>query len=115
MDQQVVMLVKQLSARGLGYIHVVDYASFGFPPVPSELMSSLRNSVEGTFIRAGGFDQSRAEAELLAGRADLIALGRAFIANPDLIERLKVGAALNVRIPRRSIRQTPRVTRTIRV
>jgi N-ethylmaleimide reductase len=95
MDEQLVTLVKQLSALGLAYLHVVDYSSFGFPPVPAELMSLLRKSFAGTFIRAGGLDRSSAERELTTERADLIAFGRAFLANPDLIERLKANAALN--------------------
>lgn len=95
MDEQLVTLVKQLSALGLACLHVVDYSSFGFPPVPPALMSLLRESFAGTFIRAGGLDRSSAERELTTGRADLIAFGRAFIANPDLVERLGVNAALN--------------------
>jgi N-ethylmaleimide reductase len=95
MDEQLVRLVKQLSALGLAYLHVVDYSSFGFPPVPAELMSLLRESFGGTFIRAGSLDRSSAERELATERADLIAFGRAFLANPDLVERLKANAALN--------------------
>jgi N-ethylmaleimide reductase len=95
MDEQLVALVKQLSALGLAYLHVVDYSAFGFPPVPAELMSLLRESFGGAFIRAGGLDRTSAERELATGRADLIAFGRAFLANPDLVERLKANAALN--------------------
>jgi N-ethylmaleimide reductase len=95
MDEQLVTLVKQLSALGLAYLHVVDYSAFGFPPVPAELMSLLRESFGGTFIRAGGLDRSSAERELATERADLIAFGRAFLANPDLVERLRANAALS--------------------
>lgn len=95
LDEQLVILVEQLSALGLAYLHVVDYSSFGFPPVPPALMSLLRASFAGTFIRAGGLDRSSAERELTTDGADLIAFGRAFIANPDLVERLKANAPLN--------------------
>jgi N-ethylmaleimide reductase len=44
---------------------------------------------------AGGFDRVTAEAALAEHRADLIAFGRPFLANPDLVERLRAGAALN--------------------
>jgi putative oxidoreductase len=84
-----------LLARFVAYLHVVDYSAFGFPPVPAELMSLLRESFGGAFIRAGGLDRTSAERELATGRMDLIAFGRAFHANPDLIERLKANAALN--------------------
>jgi N-ethylmaleimide reductase len=66
---QLVTLVKQLSALGLAYLHVVDYSSFGFPPVPAELRSLLRQSFGGSFVRAGGFARSSAERELATERA----------------------------------------------
>jgi len=44
--------------------------------VPAELKVQLRNSFEGLFILAGGFDQERAEEALVEKRADLIAFGR---------------------------------------
>ena len=45
-------------------------------------------------ILSGGYDRERAEADLQSGAADLIAYGRPFISNPDLVERLKNGIAL---------------------
>ena len=41
------------------------------------------------FVHPGGFDRESAEAALVAGQADLIAFGRPFIANPDLVERMR--------------------------
>ena len=46
-------------------------------------------------ILCGGFDRQRAEAALQADSGDLIAFGKHFIANPDLVERLQIGASLN--------------------
>jgi N-ethylmaleimide reductase len=77
----------------------VDYSGFGMPPVPAELLSALRESFGGTFIRAGAFDRSGAERELTARHADLIAFGRPFIANPDLVERLRENTTLNAPDP----------------
>ncbi len=48
-----------------------------------------------TLILSGGYDAVRAESDLVAGKADLIAFGRPFLANPDLVARWKSGAALN--------------------
>jgi len=45
-------------------------------------------------ILSGGYDRDRAEGELVEGRADLVAFGRPFIANPDLVHRLETGAEL---------------------
>lgn len=67
----------------------------GTPPVPEELKVQLRSRFDGPFILAGGFDRMSAEAALAEQRADLVAFGRPFLANPDLVERLRVGAALN--------------------
>jgi len=45
-------------------------------------------------ILSGGYDRERAEVDLLSGAADLIAFGRPYIANPDLVARLKNGHTL---------------------
>jgi N-ethylmaleimide reductase len=55
----------------------------------------MRESYRGRLILAGGFDRDTAEAWLRQGKADLIAFGRKFIANPDLPERFRLGAPLN--------------------
>jgi N-ethylmaleimide reductase len=49
----------------------------------------------GTLLAVGGFTMASGEAALAAGRADLIVYGRPFIANPDLVERFRLGASLN--------------------
>ena len=67
----------------------------GAPPVPDTLKRQLRRCFDGPFILAGGFDQASAEAALVEDRADLIALGRPFLANPDLVERMRAGADWN--------------------
>jgi len=46
-------------------------------------------------ILAGGYDAARAENDLEARKADLIAVGRPLLANPDLVQRWKTGAPLN--------------------
>jgi N-ethylmaleimide reductase len=51
-------------------------------------------SLSGTIIAAGGFNQASAEEILQAGNADLVAFGRMFVANPDLPERMHHGYPL---------------------
>ena len=46
-------------------------------------------------ILSGGYDAGRSEKDLTADKCDLIAVGRPFLANPDLVDRWKTGAALN--------------------
>lgn len=94
-DQQYLALVKQLSALGLMYVHVLDHSASGTPPVPIALKSALRAAFDGPFILAGGFDKASAEQALNDGRADLIAFGRPFVSNPDLPARMRQDAPLN--------------------
>ncbi|WP_431042546.1 alkene reductase [Streptomyces sp. P1-3] len=91
-------LVEALADTGLAYLHIV----FADPDQP--LFQDIRKSWPGTLIANpvlgwGGplpADGGKHAGErLLDAGADLIALGRAFLANPDLVERLRIGAPLN--------------------
>ena len=88
-------LVPRLAAAGVQYVHIVDHSAMGAPAVPEELKRALRRAWPRTFILAGGFDRTTAEAALNEGRGDLIAFGRQFLANPDLVARLERGLPLN--------------------
>jgi N-ethylmaleimide reductase len=94
-DEQYVALVKELSALGLMYVHVLDHSAIGAPPVPASLKTDLRAAFNGPFILAGGFDKASAQKALGDGLADLIAMGRPFLANPDLVARMRIDAPLN--------------------
>lgn len=93
-DAQFVSLAQALSDIGLVYLHLVDHASMGSPNAPESLRAALRSTFKGTFIASGGMDREKAEAILESGGADLVAFGRAALANPDLAERLHTNAAL---------------------
>ena len=92
---QYLTLAHSLSAVGLLYLHLVDHSSMGAPPVPADFKLQLRDAFDGLFILSGGFDHASAEQALLAQRGDLIAFGRPFLANPDLVARLRKDAPLN--------------------
>lgn len=98
-DAQYLALVKQLSALGLMYVHLLDHSALGAPPVPAQLKADLRAAFGGPFILAGGFDKGSAQQALAEGRADLVAMGRAFLANPDLVERMRQDQPLNAPDP----------------
>lgn len=83
-------LVRALAEREIGYLHLI--ATPG--AVPDSFVDAVRAAFPGTLILAGGFDRARAEAELAAGRADIIAFARPFVANPDLPERLRLDLPL---------------------
>ncbi|WP_448538924.1 alkene reductase [Sphingobium yanoikuyae] len=87
-------IVGKLDALGIAYIHVVEGATGGPRDIAPFDFAALRKAFRNTYIANNGFDQTLAQAHLQSGQADLIAFGRPFIANPDLVERLASGAAL---------------------
>jgi len=95
MEADFTYLAQQLNARGLVYIHLVDHSSMGAPPVPESMKATFRSVFKGALILSGGYDAVSAESDLAAGKCDLIAVGRPFLANPDLVARWKTGAAVN--------------------
>jgi N-ethylmaleimide reductase len=99
MEADYTYLVQQLNARGLVYIHLVDHSAMGAPVVPDSTKTRFRSLFKGTLILSGGYDAARAESDLTAGKCDLVAVGRPFLANPDLVARWKSGAALNAADP----------------
>jgi N-ethylmaleimide reductase len=88
-ETQYLALATQLSVLGVMYLHLVDHESMGAPAIPSAFKVQLRQAFSGTFIASVGFDRETAEAILQRGDADLVAFGRASLANPDLLERLE--------------------------
>lgn len=92
---QFLSLAKSLSELGLLYVHLADHSSMGAPAVPADFKLKLRASFDGVFILSGGFDHASAEQALLEKRGDLIAFGRPFLANPDLVARMRKDAPLN--------------------
>jgi N-ethylmaleimide reductase len=80
-------LSKALDNTGIAYIHLVDHSAMGAPAVPLEMKQLIRKNFKRTLILCGGYTKETAEAELLIGLCDLIAFGRPFINNPDLVDR----------------------------
>ena len=67
----------------------------GAPEVPLEIKKAIRQRFQGTIIFCGGYTKKRAETELEKGFPNLIAFGRPFINNPDLVERITNGWLLS--------------------
>jgi N-ethylmaleimide reductase len=91
-------LAAELGKLELAYLHMVDHSAMGAPkPDPatvSTMCRQFRSAGGKAIILSGGYDRDRAETDLDSGAADLIAFGRPFISNPNLVEKLKSGAAL---------------------
>ena len=94
-DAQYEALAAALGKLGLAYVHVVDHSAMGAPAVPDSIKAAIRKAFGGTIILSGGYDGARAEADLAAKKGELVAFGRPFLANPDLLERFEAGADLN--------------------
>ena len=95
MEADYTYLAQQLNAAGVLYVHLVDHSAAGAPPVPASIKATFRSVFKRALILSGGYDAARAESDLSAGKCDLIAVGKPFLANPDLAARWKAGTALN--------------------
>ena len=90
-------VVERLNVFGLAYIHIIEGATQGPREVPGGFdLQILRQSFKGFYIANNGYDLGLALEARRRNLADLISFGRLYIANPDLTERLRIGAPLNV-------------------
>ena len=95
-------LLAQLGTLGLAYIHTIEGATGGERELAERPFDY--EALRATYRKAGGqgawmvnnsYDKAMAEAAVENGGVDIVAFGRPFIANPDLVERLRRGAPLN--------------------
>lgn len=94
-DETYLYLASKLNDLGIIYIHLVDHSAMGAPEVPEAIKRGIRKAFSKLLILSGGYDFDRANNDLKAGFADMIAFGRPFINNPDLVYRFKNSLALN--------------------
>jgi len=94
-DETYEYIAGKLNDLDIAYIHLVDHSSMGAPEVPSSVVKKIRENFKNTLIHVGSYNAELAAVALASGKADLVAFGRPFIANPDLVERLKNRLPLN--------------------
>lgn len=88
--EQFTYVASQLDTYGLSYLHVMDGLGFGFHNLGEPMtLADFRTVFHSALIGNCGYTQEAAEAMVEKGDADLIAFGRPFISNPDLVERFK--------------------------
>jgi N-ethylmaleimide reductase len=94
-------VVRELATYSLAFIHIIEGATGGARELADRPFdyTGLRRAYraaggKGAWMVNNGLDKARAEKEVREG-ADLVAFGRAFIANPDLVERLRHNSPLN--------------------
>jgi N-ethylmaleimide reductase len=95
-DPQVFLhLLGELEGRGLAYVHAgIANDTWEFDYLGGSVADFLRRHYDGTLVACGSFTPEGAAAAIAARRCDLTAIGRPFIANPDLVERIRAGAPL---------------------
>ena len=92
-------LIEELNKRNIAFIHFVEGATGGPRDIPGFDFAWARQAFKGTYIANNGYDRQMAIEAVESGRADAVAFGRAYIANPDLVQRLKLNAPLNTPNP----------------
>jgi 2,4-dienoyl-CoA reductase-like NADH-dependent reductase (Old Yellow Enzyme family) len=86
-------VAQELGRRGLAFVCAREHAG------EDRIGPLLRERFGGPFIANEAFDGALAQADLAAGRSDAVAFGKLYIANPDLVERLRRGHPLNAPDP----------------
>ena len=99
MDETFNYLATQLGKLNLAYIHIVDHSSQGAPEVPQYIKDVIKKSFKGNFIASGGLNKTKAEKIINENKGDLVAFGSPFIANPDLVYKMKNDIELNMPDP----------------
>lgn len=89
-------LIPKLNRFNLAYLHMIEGTTGGSRDLADgEDLDALRALYMSTFMVNNGYDRAMALEAVDSGSTDLVAFGRPFISNPDLVERLRSGAELN--------------------
>ncbi|ARG98363.1 alkene reductase [Legionella micdadei] len=88
-------LVRELNRLKLAYIHVIEGATGGAREFHGFDFHALRGEFNGAWMVNNGYTREMAIEAIASGYADLVAFGKPYIANPDLVERFKQNAPLN--------------------
>jgi 2,4-dienoyl-CoA reductase-like NADH-dependent reductase (Old Yellow Enzyme family) len=98
--EQFLFVAKQLDAFGLAYLHVMDGLAFGFHGLGDPMtLTNFREVFGGPLMGNCGYNRETAQTAIESGQADMIAFGRPFISNPDLVTRFQRNLPLNPDAP----------------
>ena len=98
-DDTYAYLARMFSAAGIAYIHAADTNAWGGAPDMERILAVLRPNFGGTIIANGGLTPESAAPLVDSGMANMASFGRQFIANPDLVERIRAGGPYNAPDP----------------
>ena len=94
-EETYALLAEEFQQLNLAYLHLVDPTRPDGPPEPAQTVRTIRAKFTNPLILNGGYSTvARIEEALTSGRADLVSIGRPFLANPDLVRRLRDGLPL---------------------
>lgn len=94
-EEAALYLIAELAKRNLAYLHISEPDWAGGQPYRESFRKAIRAVYPGIIVAAGGYDAEKAETLIEQKLIDAVAFGRSYIANPDLVERLRKGAPLN--------------------
>lgn len=84
-----------LDGYGIGYIHGADTNAWGGTADMPKILAIIRSGYKGVVIANAGMTPEAAQQLLAGGQADMVAFGRAYVANPDLVARIAAGGPYN--------------------
>jgi len=87
--------IARADEAGIGYVHLVEGQTGGPREFSPDDIARLRAAFSGAYMANNAYDRESAIRAVESGEVDLVAFGKLFIANPDLVERLKANAPLN--------------------
>lgn len=95
-DASTLYLAKEFTRRGIAYLHIAEPDWVGGAELTDEFRRQIRADFNGLLVFCGGYSAAEADALIANGIGDAVGFGRPFLANPDLVERFRLGAELNV-------------------
>jgi N-ethylmaleimide reductase len=96
LDDAYAYLAEQLQEIGIVYVHLVDHSRVSSLAAAAHTVKAIRSVFTNTYVSSGNYDTlADIEDALATGKADLVSMSRPFIANPDLVERLRAGLPLS--------------------
>lgn len=88
-------LAQELRKIGIAYIHIVDHTgTMGAPDFKTDIKNTIKLNFDGTIITGGDVNSKSDVEEIINQGYDLVYIGRPFISNPDLVDKLKNGGDL---------------------
>jgi N-ethylmaleimide reductase len=84
-------VARMLNEYGIGYIHGADTNAWGGVPDMPKILELIRTNYSGILIANAGLTPEAAQQLVEQGKADMVAFGRQYVSNPDLVARITAG------------------------